>query len=70
MGLLAAVALATSTTGCFVNDNPKTPYKAKQNSAKARCAGEECRVRIVCKGKVHVRIGPAPVDIRTARRPP
>ena len=24
-------------------------------------------MRIVCKGKLHVRIGPAPVDIRTQK---
>ena len=61
-----AIACAT-VAGCGVNDEPKTPSKKAPNSAKARCAGAECRVRVVCKGKVHVRVGPAPVRIRTSK---
>jgi hypothetical protein len=63
-GIVVAIAFAT-TAGCGVNDEPKSPSAKPPNSAKARCAGAECRVRVVCKGKVHVRVGPAPVNIRT-----
>jgi hypothetical protein len=66
-GIVAAIALATAS-GCGVDDAPKSPSKsAARSSAKARCAGAECRVRIVCKGKVHVRLGPAPVRVRTSK---
>jgi hypothetical protein len=62
--IAAAIACATAA-GCGVDDEPKSPTKRAPSSAKARCAGAECRVRVVCKGKVHVRVGPAPVSIRT-----
>jgi hypothetical protein len=64
--VLSALALAV-IAGCGVNDSPKSPGKSAGNSAKARCAGVECRVRIVCKGRVHVVVGPAPVNVRTSK---
>ena len=61
------VALASATlAACGGGDSSKSSKKPPRNSAKARCAGAECRVRIVCKGKVYVRVGPAPVRIRTS----
>jgi hypothetical protein len=59
--ILVGLALAT-LTACGGDDSSKP---LPRNSAKARCAGAECRVRIVCKGRVYVRLGPAPVAIRT-----
>ncbi len=62
-----AVALALVTaTGCS-GDEPKKPDPGKRSSAKADCAGIECKVRVVCKGKVRLRYGPAPVQIRTQK---
>jgi hypothetical protein len=65
--IVAALA-GSAAGGCGVDDAPKSPSKSAARSfAKARCAGAECRVRIVCKGKVHVRLGPAPVRVRTSK---
>lgn len=59
------VALVTAS-GCGVNDSPKQPDKARpRNSAVAHCAGDECKVRVRCKGRVYVRFGAPPVRIRT-----
>jgi hypothetical protein len=52
-------------SGC---GDTRTPAgKAPRSSAVARCTGAECRVRIRCKGKLHIRRGPAPVSIRTSK---
>lgn len=60
-----ALALV-ATAGCGVNDEPKSPDTSKpRNSAKARCVAGECSVRVICKGKLSVVVGPAPVKIRT-----
>lgn len=65
--LLVALACA-SVSGCGVNDDPKTPSGDRpRDSAKATCAGAECRVRVTCKGEVKVVVGPAPVEIRTSK---
>jgi len=63
--ILLALALGT-LSACGGGDSDKSSKKPPRNSAKARCAGAECRVRIVCKGRVYVRVGPAPVAIRTS----
>ncbi len=63
--IAVAFALATAT-GCS-GDEPKKPDPGKRSSAKADCAGVECKVRVVCKGKVRLRYGPAPVQIRTRK---
>jgi hypothetical protein len=63
--IMLAVALVT-TSGCGVNDSPKKPTKSRaRTSAVAHCAGAECRVRVKCKGRIYVRVGPAPVQVRT-----
>jgi len=65
--MFAAFALVT-TAGCGVNDSPKTQTNGRApSSAVARCAGQECKVRITCKGRVQMRFGAAPVDVRTSR---
>jgi len=63
--ILIALALG-ALAACGGSDSDKSSKKPPRNSAKARCAGAECRVRIVCKGRVYVRFGPAPVAIRTS----
>jgi hypothetical protein len=62
--ILIALVLGT-LSACGGGDSDKPSKQGPRNSAKARCAGAECRVRIVCKGRVYVRVGPAPVAIRT-----
>jgi hypothetical protein len=60
------IALAVwMLSACGDGNSDTSSKKPPRNSAKARCAGAECRVRIVCKGRVYVRVGPAPVAIRT-----
>jgi hypothetical protein len=67
-GAMIVVALALGTMSGCRGDSPKSAPKAhSRNSAVARCAGAECRVRIVCNGRVYVRLGAAPVRIHTAR---
>ena len=63
--ILIALALGT-VAACGGSGSDESSKKPPRNSAKARCAGAECRVRIVCKGRVYVRLGPAPVAIRTS----
>jgi len=67
-GATILIALALGTLAARGgSDSDKSPKKPPRNSAKARCAGAECRVRIVCKGRVYVRLGPAPVAVRTSK---
>ena len=66
--ILVALALGT-LAACGGSDSDTTSKKPPRNSAKARCAGSECRVRIVCKGRVYVRLGLAPVRIHTSNTP-
>ncbi len=63
--ILIALALGT-LAACGGGDSDKSSKKPPRNSATVHCAGAECRVRIVCKGRVYVRLGPAPVAIRTS----
>jgi hypothetical protein len=63
--ILVALALGT-LTACGGSGSDTSSKKPPRNSAKARCAGAECRVRIVCKGRVYIRLGPAPVRIHTS----
>jgi hypothetical protein len=64
---IAALAFMTMS-GCGFGDKAKEePRKVTRSKAKARCAGAECRVRVTCaRGRVYVRVGPAPVRIRTS----
>ncbi len=67
VGAMILVAFACmALTACGGGDSSKPSKKPPRNSAKADCAGAECRVRIVCKGRVYIRLGPAPVRIRTS----
>jgi len=59
------LALAFAIVGC-AGDAPKEPGKRPRSKAAATCVGAECRVRVTCKGKVYVRVGPAPVDVRSS----
>ena len=52
--------------GCS-GDEPRLPDKRARDSAVARCAGYECRVRLRCNGRVVVRVGPAPVQVHTRK---
>ena len=65
---ILVVLASLSLSGCFVNDEPKKPDKAKRNKAVANCSGAECRVRVTCNGRVSVLLGPAPVQIRTSKK--
>lgn len=57
-----------TTSGCGIDDAPKSPAKKHaRSSAVARCAGQECKVRVTCKGRVHMRFGAAPVTIHTSK---
>jgi len=62
-----ALALALLATAGCSGDEPKQPSKANRNSAVARCAGYECKVRLTCKGRVTYRYGPAPVQIHSSK---
>ena len=61
---IGAAIVVALLPGC-VDDEPRKPAKKPRSSAVAKCAGYECRVRVICKGKRYVRIGPAPVKVRT-----
>jgi len=63
-----AVALAfVVLSGCVRDEPPKrSTTSPPRNKAVARCAGQECRVRVTCKGRVSVRLGAAPVRVRTS----
>jgi hypothetical protein len=63
----ATVLVVLAASGCAVNDQPKSPSKQARSSAKARCVGQECRVRVICKGTLHIRVGSRPVRIRTSK---
>jgi hypothetical protein len=62
--IVAALAVAV-TSGCS-GDEPKSA-KHGRSSAVTTCAGAECKVRVRCKGEVHVRLGPAPVRVSTRK---
>lgn len=64
-GATTLLALALGITACGGSSSKPSTTAKPRNSAVARCAGDQCRVRIVCKGKVSVRLGPAPVRIHT-----
>jgi hypothetical protein len=60
------VGLASgAASACGGDDSPKKP--APRNSAIAKCAGHECRVRVRCNGRLSVLLGAAPVRIRTSK---
>lgn len=63
---IALTLTLAATSGC-AGDEPKAPPEQPPGKAVATCAGAECKVRVTCNGKVHVRVGPAPVDVRTTR---
>ena len=64
-----AVALALVTASGCGDGEAKKPAKKPRSSAVAKCAGYECRVRVICKGRLYVRIGPAPVKVHTSTTP-
>ena len=64
----ATVVVAVASVGasaCGGGDSPKKP--PPRNSAIAKCAGHECRVRVMCNGRRSVLFGAAPVRIRTSK---
>ena len=62
----AAIAAVVVAVGCGGGDSSKQPAHPR-NSAVARCAGAECRVRVRCNGRLSVLFGAAPVRIRTSK---
>ena len=62
--IVAALA-ATVAAGCS-GDEPKSAQHGR-SSAVATCAGAECKVRVRCKGRVDVLLGPAPVQVSTRK---
>lgn len=63
---MALACLALSGCGDGDASKPATTT-GPRDAARARCADNECRVRVTCKGKVYVRRGSAPVSIRTTK---
>ena len=65
---LAAAVVLMAASACGGGESDKPPAsKAPRDRAIADCAGNECRVRVRCKGRNYVRRGTAPVDIRTSK---
>jgi hypothetical protein len=63
--IVVALALVTMS-GCGSGDSPRPSTTARhRSSAVAHCAGTQCTVRVICKGRRSVRLGAAPVRIRT-----
>ncbi|HEV7807003.1 MAG TPA: hypothetical protein VGO80_14365 [Solirubrobacteraceae bacterium] len=62
--IFVALALA-SASGCGGGKSSKSAHP--RNSAIARCAGHECRVRVSCNGRISVLFGAAPVRVRTSK---
>ena len=71
MGATSAGALCViAISACGLGESDKPPASGgPRDSAVADCAGNECRVRVVCKGRVYIRRGTAPVRIRTSKSP-
>ena len=65
----AAAIVATLATAAAAGCSGDEPKSAKhgRSSAVATCAGAECKVRVRCKGKVDVLLGPAPVQVSTRK---
>jgi len=65
--IVVALVFAMAS-GCGDSGSPKTPARTPPpSSAVANCSGQECKVRVTCKGRVHHRLGAAPVRIRTSK---
>jgi hypothetical protein len=65
--VVAALGL-TTMSACGGGESPKpSTTGTPRDAAVANCAGNECRVRVRCKGHVYVRRGSAPVRIRTSK---
>ena len=70
-GLTAMIVASlgvTTVSACGIGGSSDSPTTtAPRNAAVADCAGNVCRVRLTCKGRLYIRRGTAPVRIRTAK---